>query len=88
MALQQTLKPVRPDPAGDSGPLRSGRLSAGKLPTTSASPAAVSGTCVCSEGRRPDLGHPGGKFIFYRLDTSVLGEIMLWLQFEKGALPR
>ncbi len=85
-ALQQTLKALS-DPTRREilNLLKSGRLSAGEIADHfSITPAAVSRHLSVPEGRRPDLGHPGGKFIFYELNTSVLEEIMLWLTDLKG----
>jgi len=65
--------------------LRSGRLSAGEI----ADHFPVSGAAVSkhlSVLKEADLIRDAreGKYIYYELNTSVLEEVMLWLQNLKG----
>ena len=65
--------------------LRSGRLSAGEI----ADHFPVSGAAVSkhlSVLKEADLIRDAreGKYIYYELNTSVLEEVMLWLQKLKG----
>ena len=86
MGIQNTLKALS-DPIRREilEMLRSGRLSAGeiaeKFPVSS---AAVSKHLAVL--RESDLIRDAreGKFIYYELNTSVLEEVMLWINTLKG----
>lgn len=86
MGMQNTIKALS-DPIRREilELLRSGRLSAGEI----AEPFPVSGAAISkhlSVLRDADLIRDTreGKYIYYELNTSVLEEVMLWLQTLKG----
>ena len=86
MGIQTTMKalsdPIRRDILEL---LRAGRLPAGEI----ASKFSISGAAISkhlSILREADLIRDAreGKYIFYELNTSVLEEVMLWLNKLKG----
>ena len=86
MGLQNTIKALS-DPIRREilEMLKTGRLSAGEI----ADRFPVSGAAVSkhlSVLKEADLIRDTreGKFIFYELNTSVLEEVMLWLNSLKG----
>ncbi|MBQ3492414.1 MAG: winged helix-turn-helix transcriptional regulator [Oscillospiraceae bacterium] len=86
MGMQNTIKALS-DPIRREilELLRSGRLSAGEI----ADHFPVSGAAVSkhlSVLKEADLIRDAreGKYIYYELNTSVLEEVMLWLQNLKG----
>ena len=86
MGLQNTIKALS-DPSRREilELLKAGRLSAGEI----AEKFPVSGAAVSkhlSVLKEADLIRDTreGKFIFYELNTSVLEEVMLWLEQLKG----
>ena len=86
MGIQNTLKALS-DPSRREilELLRSGRLSAGeiaeKFPVSS---AAVSKHLSVLKDADLIRDAREGKFIFYKLNTSVLEDVMLWLVTLKG----
>ena len=87
MGLQHTLKALA-DPIRREilNLLKQGRLSAGEIsnhfPVTDASISRHLSVLKDADLIRDTRE---GKFIFYELNTSVLEEIMLWVQDLKGA---
>ena len=86
MGLQNTLKALS-DPVRREilNMLKSGRMSAGEITDKfDITGAAISRHLSVLKDADLIRDKREGKFIFYELNTSVLEEIMLWIQDLKG----
>ena len=86
MGLQQTLKALA-DPTRREilNLLKQGRLSAGEITDHfSITAAAISRHLSMLKEADLILDTREGKFIFYKMNASVLEEIMLWITDLKG----
>ena len=86
MGLQHTLKALS-DPIRREilDLLKIGRLSAGEIcEHFSVTDASISRHLSVLKEADLVRDHREGKFIFYELNTSVLEEILLWVQNLKG----